>query len=196
MNQKILKIITLSITLMSSSPGYAITKGSGGGGLSKSSPAMSVIEWNPADLNENKIRANMEYIVIDGFAFGVSAEFQKRDEEKWRQSIGALGISATQYFQSQTLSGPFIKGETSVFGTEYEQILPEKDGGSLFGLGLEANLGYRFDITERFSGAAGYGVRRNLPGFFSADYASVSEVYRNNTRQWEPRINLSLGMLL
>lgn len=166
-----------------------------GSTASSSDGPFSLIEWNPADLLANRVRLASEYIIIDGFAFGVAAEFQRETNEKWRHSTAATGITATQYFESQTMRGTFVKGEADVFHTQYT-IANKSEDKSIFGMGLGLDLGYRFAIAKNFTGAASYGVRRNLPDFFNAKGAPAPKDVTDNMKVWDVRLNLSVGVAL
>ena len=156
-----------------------------------------LVEWNPADLMHQRIKIDGEYLIVDGFSFGVLGEYQRKRLEKFEHTTGAFGISATQYFGSQSLKGLFIKGESNVFGTTYKLALEEGNKqGDVFGLGLGADLGYRFVFGNYFTGGASYGVRRIMPNFFDADGTEPPPEYSSHTDLWDVRIQLSLGIVL
>lgn len=189
-------IFVLFLVLLSQKYALAISSVGKTPGLTKSSKAYSILEWNPADLSSDRVRVNGEYLIFDGFAFGVSTEYQREEKDHWRKTLGGVGVSATQYLQSQSLDGLFIKGEAGLFGAVYEERLEETESGNLFGVQLEASGGYRFRLADRVTGAAAYGVRRYMPGFFQFDDSDVPAAYKRNTRLWEPRVVLSLGIAI
>lgn len=155
----------------------------------------SLVEWNPADLTQNRVRVSSEYMVVDGFAFGIASEFQRESNEKWRQSTVGLGMTATQYLESQSMRGLFAKGECGIFNLSYEAR--NKEGsGSVVGMEFELGLGYRFSLAKNITGAASYGVRRNLPDFFEPDGKSADKPVAENLKPWDVRLNLSLGVAI
>lgn len=196
---KIMAFVTLLVPLLSASVAFAVT-GESGASVSKSASSaggagMSLIEWNPADLTQDRIRVDGEYIIIDGFAFGVASEFQRQMNDNWNHSTIGLGITATQYLTSQSMQGLFVKGELDLFGTSYDGKGEwRKESGTQAWMGVGADVGYRFLILGRLTGAASYGVRRNLPSFFSSSEKSTPNVMRDNIRAWDPRVQLCLGV--
>lgn len=163
---------------------------------SSSSPAgMALIEWNPADLLDDRVRIDGEYIIVDGFAFGVATEFQRKLEENWNFATGGIGLTATQYLTSQTLDGLFLKGELNFFATSFEgKKARQSESGTQAWMAVGADAGYRFSFVKRVTGAASYGVRRNLTEFFAPKESSNPHIVRDNIRAWEPRLQLSLGI--
>lgn len=156
----------------------------------------ALIEWNPADLAFGRVRGGGEYVIVDGFAFGGAFEYQKKDEPDWRSASTAVGVTATQYFESQALRGNFLRGEIDVFGTEFSTKKRGAEKETIFGVNLGADLGYRFSLSERFTGAAAYGVRRVVPDFFATSGDGVEKDFTDNTKRWDFRVQLSLGVTL
>jgi hypothetical protein len=161
------------------------------------SGTFAVLEWNPADLLWERVHFSGEYVVVDGFAFGGMANYQKQDSETYRHATTSAGVTATQYFESQTLRGPFVRGEFagtgSVFTRKDVEVAQEQ---AVYGMSLGADLGYRFAITNRFTGAASYGARRVVPDFFTTQGDSPVEDWKSHNKLWTMRVQLCLGVTL
>lgn len=155
----------------------------------------TLVEWNPVDLAFSRIHLDGEYIVVDGFAFGAEAEYQKQTDKAYRQSTIVAGVTATQYFRSQTMQGIYLKGGVDVFRSGY-QIAGDSSDKSLVGANLGLDLGYRLNFARYVTGAVSYGVRRNLPDFFSLDGNRAHPEVDAFIKPWDLRLNLSLGLAL
>jgi hypothetical protein len=165
----------------------------------------ALIEWNPADLFFDRLRLQGEYVIVDGFAFGGLAEFQKQRTDAYRHSTFAAGINVIQYFESQTLSGPFVRGEMAGIGTVFErkdaavpfgQDAPVTQEQGVYGLMMGADLGYRFLLSSRVTGGASYGVRRVVPDFFTTQGDSPIEDWKAQNKVWTARVQATLGLAL
>jgi hypothetical protein len=165
-------------------------------GIARSGP-FAVVEWNPADLLFDRVRVQGEYVIVDGFAFGGLAEYQKQSNKDYRHATTAVGVTATQYFESQALRGAFIRGEMAGAGSVFERKdveISQEQG--VYGLSLGADLGYRFLITERLTGGASYGARRVVPDFFGTQGESPMEDWRAHNKVWTMRVQATLGVAL
>jgi|GEM_PF-669727 len=182
----------------SSESGRSMSAG-GGAGLraSASKGPYSVIEWNPADLLWGRVHLSGEYVIVDGFAFGGLAEYQKQNSEKYKHATTAVGVTATQYLESQTLRGSFLRGELAAMGSVFtrKDVEVQEEQG-VYGLSLGADLGYRFLISQRFTGAASYGVRRVVPDFFTTQGDSPLEDWQTANKAWSMRVQLALGIAI
>lgn len=156
----------------------------------------ALLEWNPADLAYNRVRFSGEYVIVDGFAFGGVGEFQQQDKSDWRFSTTAVGVTATQYLESQSLRGPYIKGEINAFGTQFNTKQKNATDQMVYGVGLGMDLGYRFLIGQNFTGGASYGARRAVPDFFATSGNNTQKEYLERTRIWDFRVQLNLGVAL
>lgn len=156
----------------------------------------SLFEFNPADLMQSRVRLNGEYIVIDGFAFGGAGECQKIIDSNWTHTNCAIGISATQYLESAGMKGLYLKGEADAYGAIFKINKKNAKNQTLFGLSLGLDAGYRFQISERITSAAAYGVRRKIPNFFNASDAAAPQEYLDRIDLWEARIQVTLGIAL
>lgn len=156
----------------------------------------SLVEWNPADLMQDRVRIGTEYVIVDGFAFGVASEYQKRSTQRWRNENVALGLTATQYLESQNMTGTFVKGEFDIFHVSYEGKTGAREHGNLFGSSLGADLGYRFLMGRHVTGAAAYGLRRHMPDFFNSGGKPAPKLVTDNMDVWDVRLQLSLGVAL
>lgn len=156
----------------------------------------AIVEWNPADLLQQRVRLSSEYVVVDGFAFGAAMEYQKQNLPKWTYATAAMGLTATQYFESQALRGPFVRGECDVFGSFFEINRKNAREQSIYGLNMGLDLGYRFQLGSRITGGAAYGVRRQVPDFFSSGKSPANEDYLDHSRLWDVRVQVSLGVTL
>ena len=173
--------------------------GSTGTGLRSSSSKgpYSVVEWNPADLLWDRVHLSGEYVIVDGFAFGGMAEYQKQSTDKYKHATTAVGVTATQYIESQTLRGTFLRGEIAAMGSVFtrKDVEVQEEQG-VYGLSLGADLGYRFLISQRFTGAASYGVRRVVPDFFTTQGDSPLEDWKTANKAWSMRVQLALGLAI
>ena len=156
----------------------------------------AVLEWNPADLVFNRVRFSGEYVIVDGFAFGGAGEFQQQDRSDWRYATTSVGVTATQYLESQSLRGPYIKGELNTFGTQFNTKKKNAVDQMVYGVGMGMDLGYRFLIGQSFTGGASYGVRRSVPDFFATSSNNTQKEYVERTRIWDFRVQLNLGVAL
>lgn len=208
-----LVFVLLSGLALSQHPSaLAVTRGPEGGNSGVAVPRMpeagfqnftardgvfSAYEWNPADLlAAGRIWIGAEWIVARGFAFGAFGEAESREDKRWLRKGGALGVSAIQYFQSQTMKGPFARGDVGVYGTGYEgnaEAPPLR--GTVYGGFADAELGYRVSLGDRFTGAAGYGVRRLLPHLFDPKSTPQAPLYAGSSL-WQPRVRVNLGIAL
>lgn len=157
----------------------------------------AVLEWNPADLLWERVHVSGEYVVVDGFAFGGMANYQKQNSDAYKHATTSAGVTATQYFESQTLRGPFIRGEFagmgSVFTRKDVEVTQEQ---AVYGMSLGADLGYRFAISNRFTGSASYGARRVVPDFFTTQGDSPVEDWKAHNKVWTMRVQVGLGVTL
>lgn len=187
------KLIALSALFITSQLAYGIDKRASLSAGSDYSGVYSLVEWNPADLLKNRVRVAGEYLLVDGFAFGAAYEYQENQYSSWRYTSMLASITATQYLQSQSLNGPYVKGEFDIYGADVS-VRESGRNGFVFGSALGADLGYRFAFLERLTGAASYGVRRYIPGFFETRRGTLYEFYDENTNKWEAQVQLALGL--
>jgi hypothetical protein len=157
----------------------------------------AVVEWNPADLLWERLRLSGEYVVIDGFAFGGVAEYQKQDGDKFKHATTAVGLTATQYLESQTLRGSFLRAEFAGMGTVFtRKDVDVRQEQGVYGMSFGADVGYRFAIASRITGAASYGARRVVPDFFTTQGDSPVEDWKSANKLWTMRVGLTLGVTL
>ena len=173
--------------------------GNGGAGLksSASKGPYALIEWNPADLMWERIHVSGEYVIVDGFAFGGMAEYQKQSDDKYTHATSAAGVTATQYIESQTLKGTFLRGEMAAMGSIFtRKDVDVQQEQAVYGLSLGADAGYRFLLTQRITGSASYGARRTVPDFFAATGDTPVEDWKTHNKHWTMRVQLALGVTL
>ena len=154
----------------------------------------SLLEWNPADQIVDRYRFGWEYAIVDGFACGVTAEHQRRAQKgEWTTFSSGLGMAAIQYFDSQALEGPFVRGE---FGASLAHLDAPVVGvkGRQLGAFLEGAMGYRITPFPHFSLSASYGARRWLPSFFENEPGTVSRFLDSQQKNWEMHVTLGLGI--
>jgi hypothetical protein len=162
----------------------------------KSGP-FALIEWNPADLLFSRLRFSGEYIIVDGFAFGAMLEYQKQDFEKYQHGTSSMGVTATQYFDSQTLKGPFVKGEMAAMGSVFRiKDAEESQEKAIYGLHLGIEGGYRFSFSDRLTGSASYGARRVVPDFVATQGDGAVKDWVSQNKLWSMRVQVGLGITL
>ncbi len=187
------KLIALSALLLASKLAVGADNRASLSAASDYSGVYSLVEWNPADLLKNRVRVAGEYLLVDGFAFGAAVEYQENQYRSWRCTSMLASVTATQYLQSQSLNGPYVKGEFDIYGADVTVRANDRNG-LVFGSALGADLGYRFAFLEGVTGAASYGVRRYIPGFFETRRGTLYEFYDANTDKWEAQVQLALGL--
>lgn len=180
----------------SSSPPARLPSSIGSSSTARSG-TFAVVEWNPADLLWERLSVSGEYVVIDGFAFGGMAEYQKQDNEKYKHATTAVGVTATQYLESQTLRGPFLRAQFAGMGSVFtRKDVDVRQEQGVYGVSLGADVGYRFAIASRITGAASYGARRVVPDFFTTQGDSPVEDWKSANKLWTMRVGLTLGVTL
>ena len=168
-----------------------------GASPSARSGTYAVLEWNPADLLWERVHVSGEYVVVDGFAFGGMAHHQKQDGNAYKHATTAVGITATQYLESQTLRGSFLRGEFAGMGSVFtRKDVAVTQEQAVYGMSLGADLGYRFSITNRITGAASYGALRTVPDFFTTQGETPLEDWKAHNKLWTMRVKLALGVTL
>jgi hypothetical protein len=197
---KVLNCVSLSLlTLVTFEAGAEVTPALPNATFSSTSKSgpFALIEWNPADLLFNRLRFSGEYVIVDGFAFGAIAEYQKQDLDKIQHGTTAAGITATQYFDSQTLKGPFLKGEMALMGSVFKlkdvEVSEEK---AIYGLHLGVEGGYRFAFSDRLTGSASYGARRVVPDFVATQGDDAAKSWASQNKLWTMRVQVGLGITL
>ena len=159
--------------------------------------SVSFVEWNPADLVFEKLSFAGEYLIVDGFAFGGQAEFQRQAFDNYRHTTSSFGVSATQYFETQTLKGSFLRAEMGAIGSVFEATDGEGTREqAVYGLVMGADLGYRFQLSERITGSASYGARRVVPDFFLTQGDTAERDWNANNRLWTMKVKVGLGVSL
>jgi hypothetical protein len=156
----------------------------------------NALEFNPADLLLERIRISGEYVIVDGFSFGGVWEGQKQETESWRHTTVGLGVTASQYFLSQTLNGPFLRGELGGFGSVFRLNEEDAVDKAVYGINLGLDLGYRMNFGKRFTSHAAYGVRRSVPDFFGTQGRGAMKEYESRTKYWSMRVLIALGFSL
>ena len=164
---------------------------------SAKSGTFALLEWNPADLLFSRLRFSGEYVIIDGFAFGGIFEHQREDKDKFKHGTTAAGVTATQYFDSQTLRGPFVKGEIAAMGSVFtRKDAEEEQEKAIYGLHMGIDGGYRFAFTERITGSASYGARRTVPDFIATQGDKAVQDWLSQNKLWTMRVQVGLGITL
>jgi hypothetical protein len=156
----------------------------------------SALEFNPADLLNERLRITGEYLIVDGFAFGGVFEGQKRGTSLWRHTTLTAGVTASQYFLSQTLNGPFVRGEVGGMGSVFRLNQSESLDKAVYGANFGLDLGYRMNFGSRFTSHAAYGVRRAVPDFFGTQGVNAVKEYESRTKNWTMRVLLAMGVSL
>lgn len=174
--------------------------------LSDTGPGpFAFIEWNPAAIKDKTVGINGEYMVVDGVAFGGLIKLSDVRTEHTSLRSASLGLSVTQYFTEDYLSGLFARGDFSVFFDQYrvkEQIGTDRypeyevESGLNPGVSLGALLGYRFMFTRRITGSAGYGAIRNIPTFFQGVSSGMASAYTGQKGDWRFEVHAGIGVAL
>lgn len=155
------------------------------------------LDFDPAALKDNRIRFSSEYVITDGFAFGGQLELDKSKTQQLNQQTFLLGLGCSQYFTSQTLKGFFVHGEISPFIMKLDQYrLEETERNYLIGASMGMDAGYRHQFAKKWTSAATYGVRKNLPDFFKPIGNETKKASLKVKDEWEFRVGLTLGVAI
>jgi hypothetical protein len=156
------------------------------------------LEFNPADLLSERLRFSGEYLVVDGLSFGGVFEAQRQETDLWRHSTIGASVTLSQYFTSQSLKGPFLRGELGAMGSVFRVHSEEGNAfdRAVYGANLGMDMGYRVNFGNYFTTHAAYGVRRVVPDFFGTQGDQAKSAYEARTKIWTMRVLLALGVAL
>ncbi|MBM3383068.1 MAG: hypothetical protein FJY29_11575 [Betaproteobacteria bacterium] len=163
--------------------------------------AVSLLEFNPADLVWGRYRFAHENLILDSLSFSLVGEVQDSlRQSQFEEKNIAAGLSLQYYPQSISLNGLFLRAESDLALSKVEEDASARrsaQSASVAHVRLAGDLGWRVRLSDRLTGSAAYGLRTTLSqALWSSDSATAQRWLNQKSADVAPRVQINLGVLL
>lgn len=166
-----------------------------------SGAAVSLFEFNPADLMWGRYRVAHENLILESLSFSLVGEVQDSFRQgRFSEKNISVGMSLQYYPQAVSLNGLFLRGETDLAVSQIEEEASARRGpqeASVANIRLAGDLGWRVRLSDRLTGSAAYGLRTTLSqALWSNDRETGQRWLNQKSADVAPRVQINLGVLL
>ncbi|MEY4063823.1 MAG: hypothetical protein RIR26_31 [Pseudomonadota bacterium] len=167
----------------------------------KHSPAVSLFEFNPADLAWGRYRVSYENLFMESASIAWTGEWQDavNIDDLVERSL-ASGVALQVYPHSVALDGFFIRGEADVALAFVERKGTQQKSpaeATTAALRFAGDLGWRVRMSESLTGSAAYGLRSTVPQLLWGGRNTLTQNWiEKRSRNLDPRVQINLGVLL
>lgn len=171
------------------------------GGAESVGAAVSLLEFNPADLMWGRYRFAHENLVLESLSFSLVGEVQDSLRQgQFEEKNIAVGLSLQYYPQAVSLHGLFLRGESDLAFSKVEEEASARRGpqsANVANVRLAGDLGWRVRLSDRLTGSAAYGLRTTLSqALWSSDGETAQRWLNQKSTDVAPRVQINLGVLL